>query len=319
MRYHREIDGTHLGHGDCHHHHHHHGMGTGKVLGWSLLLTAAFVVVEIAAGVQAHSLALISDAGHNFTDALALALAAFGFYLQSKPADDVKTYGYQRAGVLAAFVNALTLILLSGYIFWESYRRLLQPEPVHETTMMLVAGIGLAVNLAIMFGLERDKDDLNIRAAWIHMLGDALGSVAIIIGAVVIRYTGWQWVDPILSILIGLLIVWTAWDIIKESLNILLEGLPTGLELQQVAAALKTVEGVIDVHDLHIWTLGSNAHALSTHVLIEDQPPSASETILRGLNDLLSNRFHIRHTTIQFEHTRCTTAHNGCSLADVHN
>lgn len=288
------------------------------MLAWSLLLTAGFVVFELFAGIRAHSLALISDAGHNFTDALALALAAFGFYLQSKPADSVKTYGYQRAGVLAAFVNALTLIVLSGYIFWESYQRLLHPEEVHETTMIVVAAAGLAVNIAIMLGLQRDKDDLNIRAAWIHMLGDALGSVAIIIGAVVIRFTGWHRVDPILSIIIGALVVWTAWDIIKESLNILLEGLPAGLELKEVTAAIRGVAGVIDVHDLHIWTLGSNAHALSCHVLIDDQPPSESDAILKSLNSVLCQRFDIHHTTIQFEHARCAVAESGCSLMDAH-
>jgi cobalt-zinc-cadmium efflux system protein len=262
--------------GHHHHGHNHQHDATGRVLLWSLAFTAAFVVVELFAGFRAHSLALISDAGHNFTDALALALAAFGFYLRSKPADDVKTYGYHRAGVLAAFVNALTLVVLSLYIFWEAYQRLIAPEPVEEITMMMVAGVGLLVNSAIMFGLQNRKDDLNIRAAWIHMLGDALGSVAIIAGAIVIRFTGWQRVDPILSLIIAVLIIWTAWDIIKESLNILLEGLPSGLELQQVIGAMRSVDGVIEVHDLHIWTLGSNVHALSCHILISDQPPSSN-------------------------------------------
>ncbi len=278
---------------------------------WSLAFTAAFVVVELVAGFRAHSLALISDAGHNVTDALALGLAAFGFYLQSKPADNVKTYGYHRAGVLAAFVNALTLVVLSLYIFWEAYQRLLAPEPVQETTMMVVAGLGLLVNSAIMFGLQNRKDDLNIRAAWIHMLGDALGSIAIIAGAILIRFTGWQRIDPILSLLIAALIVWTAWDIIKESLNILLEGLPSGLELREVVGAMRSVDGVIEVHDLHIWTLGSNVHALSCHILISDQPPSSSESILKRVNGILCDRFHIHHTTVQFEHARCALP---CSL-----
>lgn len=307
-----------MGHNHHSHGHHHSHSGTGTVLAWSLILTAGFVVFEFAAGLQAHSLALLSDAGHNFTDALALGLAAFGFYLQSKPPDDVKTYGYQRAGVLAAFVNAVTLVVLSGYIFWESYQRLLRPETVHEMTMIVVAGAGLVVNVAIMLGLERNKDDLNIRAAWIHMLGDALGSVAIIIGALVIRYTGWQKVDPILSILIGALVVWTAWDIIKESLNILLEGLPSGVQLNEVTSAMRTVNGVIDLHHLHIWSLGSSAHALSCHVVIEDQPPSSSEAILKRLNQVLCERFGIDHTTIQFEHTRCCRDGSGCSLAETH-
>lgn len=284
---------------------------------WSLGITAAFVVVEIVAGVRAHSLALISDAGHNFTDALALALAAFSYYLQSRPANHVKTFGYHRAGVLAAFVNALTLVVLSVYIFWESYERLLKPELVNETTMMVVAGIGLVVNCAIMFGLQHEKSDLNIRAAWVHMLGDALGSVAIIGGAFFIRFTGWERTDPILSIVIGALIIWTAWDIIKESLNILLEGLPAGLNLGQVTSAMRSVAGVIDVHDLHIWTLGSNMHALSCHILINDQPHSSSDAILKQVNGVLCDRFHIHHTTVQLEHIRCAVSESGCSLVDA--
>ncbi len=298
-----------------HHSHNHHHAGTGRVLGWSLAITAGFVVLELITGLQAHSLALISDAGHNFTDALALVLAAVGVYVQGKPASDTKTYGYHRAGVLAAFVNALSLIALTGFILWESYERLISPQAVGETTMMVIAGVGLVVNVAIMMGLQSRKDDINIRAAWVHMLGDAVGSVAIIIGAIIIRFTGWLRVDPILSIIIAILILWTAWDIVKDALNILLEGLPAGVELQQVIAAMRTVAGVIDVHDLHIWTLGSNIHALSCHVVIDDQPPSSSEAILRQLNSVLDDGFHINHTTVQFEHTRCAATESCCSLA----
>ena len=284
---------------------------------WSLAGTILFVVLEVVAGLRAHSLALLSDAGHNFTDALALGLAAFGFYLEQKPADQSRTYGYQRAGVLAAFVNALTLVALSVWIFYESYLRLLNPEVVSENTMIWVATAGLVLNGAIMIGLGGQKDhDLNVRAAWVHMLGDALGSVAIILGAVAIKYTGWVRIDPILSIIIGALIIWTARDIIKESLNILLEGLPSGLELGQVAQALRAVEGVLEVHDLHIWTLGSRSHALSCHVLIEDQPSSSSDDILLRLKRMLHDRFHIDHTTVQFEHTRCAMEGNCCSLLE---
>jgi len=291
-------------------HHHHHGHshhhGAGRTLIWSLALTLGFVLVQIFAGLRANSLALLSDAGHNFTDALALGLAAFGFYFAAKPADESKTYGYQRAGVLAAFVNALSLVVLSVFIFWESYQRLLTPTQVEESTMIWVASAGLVVNVAIMLGLQRQKEhDLNIRAAWLHMLGDALGSVAIIVGAILIHYTGWQRVDPILSIIIGALIVWTARQVIKESLNILLEGLPQGLKLNDVMNSMRSVEGVVDVHDLHIWTLGSSDHALSCHVLIEDMPSSESACILVRINGLLNDRFHIHHTTVQFEHTRC--------------
>lgn len=299
-------------HGHGHHHHHH---ATGRALIWSLALTVAFVVVEVVAGIRANSLALLSDAGHNFTDGLALGLAAFGFYLQSKPADESRTFGYQRAGVLAAFVNALTLVALSGVILYEGYRRLVRPSPVEQHTMMWVAALGLLVNGGIMIGLNHDKEhDLNVRAAWVHMMGDALGSVAIIGGAIVITYTGWLRIDPILSIVIGLLIIWTARDIIRESLNVLLEGLPAGLQLKEVTSSMRALPGVIEVHDLHIWTLGSNAHALSCHVLIEDMPPSSSEAILQRINELLCHRYNINHTTVQFEHTRCALSENGCSM-----
>jgi cobalt-zinc-cadmium efflux system protein len=277
--------------------------------------TIAFVLVELIAGIKAHSLALVSDAGHNFTDALALGLAWAGFYLQSKPPDEVKTYGYHRAGVLSAFVNALTLVALSVWILYESVARLRAPEPVNETIMMVVAGLGLVLNGSVMLALRvASRDDINVRGAFVHMLGDALGSIAIVLGAAAIRYTGWVRVDPILSILIALLIVWTAWDIIRESLNILLEGLPRGIYLADVTEAMGTVEGVLGVHHLHIWSLGSNSHALSCHVLIEDVPPSASETILRSLNALLDRRFGIAHTTVQFEHVSCGISENGCAI-----
>ncbi|HLJ14054.1 MAG TPA: cation diffusion facilitator family transporter [Bryobacteraceae bacterium] len=296
---------------------HHHHPEAGGVLKWSLIATALFVIVEVIAGFRAHSLALISDAGHNFTDALALLLAAFGLYLQSKPADSVKTYGYHRAGVLAAFVNALTLVVLSLVIFYESYVRLTHPVPVAFDTMLWVAVLGLLLNGSIMLGLRQGSEhDLNVRAAFVHMMGDALGSIGIIVGAVIIRYTGWEQVDPVLSIVIGALIVWTARDIIKESLNILLEGLPRGLRLADVTGGMRTIPGVIDVHDLHIWSLGSEAHALSCHVLIEDMPPSESTAILNEINLILCDRFHIHHTTIQFEHTRCALAETPCTVAE---
>jgi cobalt-zinc-cadmium efflux system protein len=295
-------------------HHHEHG-DMGRVLIWSLAATAAFVAVEIVAGIQAHSLSLLSDAGHNFTDALALLLAWFGVFLGRKPPDDSRTYGYNRAGVLAAFLNALSLLLLAGYIIYESYHRWLEPRRVNETTMLGVAALGLMVNSAIMWGLHRGRHhDVNVRSAWAHMLGDAIGSLGIIAGALIIRYTGCQRIDPLLSALIGVLIVWTAWDIMKESLNILLEGLPRGLKLGEVTAAMREVPAVLDVHDVHIWTLGSSTHALSCHVLIADLPPSASESILQSLNSMLGARFGIWHTTVQFEHESCP----GCPIPNQH-
>jgi cobalt-zinc-cadmium efflux system protein len=213
--------------------------------------------------------------------------------------------------VLAAFVNALALLILAGCILFESYRRWLDPRPVNETAMLLVAALGLVVNTSIMLGLRRERArDINVRGAWAHMLGDALGSIGIIVGALVIRQTGWMRTDPALSALIGLLIVWTAWDIIKESLNILLEGLPRGLNLNAVMEAMREIEDVLDVHDVHIWSLGSSTRALSCHVLIQDLPLSSSDAILQRMNAMLEERFHIHHTTVQFEHVNCP----GCAI-----
>jgi len=296
------------------HSHPHHGT-TGSTLQWSLAATVLFVGIEVVAGIRSHSLALLSDAGHNFTDALALFLAWFGFYLQSKPADESKTYGYHRAGVLSAFVNALTLVALSAWILYEGVVRLRHPEAVQEAVMIGVAGLGLLLNGGIMLSLRAaSKNDINVRSAFIHMLGDAVGSVAIMAGAVIIYYTGWVQVDAILSMLISVLIIWTAWDIIRESLNILLEGLPRGIALPAVTCSMRSIPGVLDVHDLHIWSLGSSTHALSCHVLIEDVPPSASDVILRSLNGMLAEQFRIFHTTVQFEHVSCAISETGCAI-----
>jgi cobalt-zinc-cadmium efflux system protein len=303
-----------VGHSHTHDHSHSHSHGsTGKVLFVSLALTAAFVVFETIAGFRAASLALLSDAVHNLTDAFGLLLAAVGFIWQRRPGNQIKTFGYQRTGVLAAFVNALTLVALSGWVFYESYVHFFHPEPVANQIMMVVAAVGLVLNLGIAMSLGGHGSDLNIRAAWIHMAGDAASCVAIIIGAIVIRYTGWFQIDPILSALIALTIIYTAWDIFRDSLNILLEGLPKGLTLAEVSSQIRTVPGVLDVHDLHIWSLGSNEHAMSCHVLIDDMPPSSSNTILRTANQMLHERYAIDHTTIQFEHVRCEMADEGCT------
>ncbi len=294
--------------------HHHHVHGTGWILRLSLIATLAFTAFEVYEGFRSGSLALLSDAGHNFTDALALLLAAVGLYLQDRPADQVKTFGYQRAGVIAAFLNASTLLVISLVIFWEAIARMLHPQPVNDGTMIVVAVLALLLNGTIMLGLHRSqKNDINIRAAFIHMLGDAVGAVAIIAGAIGIRYTGWTYIDPILSILLGILIIYTAWDIISESVNILLEGLPRGISLEAVTAAMSGVDGVMDIHDLHIWSLGSDTHALSSHILIEDMPPSESDAILAHVNSVLHG-FGIDHSTIQFEHAPCLVSTAGCCM-----
>lgn len=284
----------------------------------SLIATLGFTAFEVYAGLRSHSLSLLSDAGHNFTDALALLLAAIGFYVQSKPADELRTFGYHRAGVVTAFLNAATLVLISFVIFYEAVLRILHPEPVDDRMMFWVALGALVLNGGIMLALNsRRKDDINLRAAFIHMLGDALGAAAIIIGALIIRYTHWTYIDPILSIALGGLILYSAWDIIRESLNILLEGLPRGLELPKVTEAMSGIEGVLDVHDLHVWSIGSSTHALSSHVLIDDMPPSASEAILKRINTKLCS-MGIHHTTIQFEHVPCVLKESPCRMGTDH-
>lgn len=300
------------------HSHAHPDPRTGRILNGSLLATACFVILEIVAGARGHSLALLSDAGHNATDALALLLAWFGMRQEARPPDERRTFGYQRAGVLTALVNAATLIGISIWIFYEAVLRLAHPEPVNALIMAFTAAGGIVLNGMIVWGLHRtDRDDLNVRSALVHMMGDLIGSAAIVVGAVVLRFMGWQWVDPALSMAIAALIVWSAWGVAGESLNILLEALPRGMTLLPVKESLREVEGVLDVHDLHIWSLGSRSRALSCHVLIEDVPLSESSAILDGIRRVVAAKFNIRHTTVQFEHFNCCPPEMVCSgLAD---
>ncbi|HLA41251.1 MAG TPA: cation diffusion facilitator family transporter, partial [Candidatus Glassbacteria bacterium] len=252
---------------------HVHDGRTGAVLKYSILLMLALALAEGVAGYLSNSLALLSDAGHNFSDSVALMLAWFAFYVQAKPADQVKTYGYHRAGVLAAFVNALLLIGVALYIFYEAYQRLREPHAVNAEWMMAVAGVGFLVDSGVSLALLRgSKGDVNVRTAFLHTAGDAVSTAGIVVGGWLIQTTGWQQIDPILSFLIGGLILWSSRDIIQETLNILLEGLPRGLSLEAVIASLRKTEGVEDVHDVHIWSLGSHTHALSCHLAIADIP-----------------------------------------------
>lgn len=297
-------------------HRHDHRYSAGWVLWLSLSATLGFTVFEAWAGFHSHSLSLLSDAGHNFTDALALLLAAIGLHWQRKPADQSRTYGYQRAGVLSAFVNALTLVIIALFIFWEAGHRIISPIGVDHEWMGAVAVAAMVVNGGVMAVLHKgQKDDLNLRAAFVHMLGDFLGSAAVLVGAVVIAYTGWGYIDPILSIGIAILIVYSGMPIIRESLNILLEGLPQGMNLAEITREMSKVDGVLDVHDLHVWSLGAKTHALSSHVLIEDMPPSESSQILIKLNGVLC-AFGIHHTTIQFEHVPCFVSDHGCKMSE---
>jgi cobalt-zinc-cadmium efflux system protein len=283
-----------------------------SVLKISMALTAAYVVATFVFGLRAHSLALISEAGHNISDLLAILLSFVAVYFQARPATAQKTFGYQRAGVLAAFVNALTLIVLAAWIAWEGLHRLAHPVPVQSKVMMVVALAGVLMNGTVATLLWKFSGDVNIRSVYLHMLGDTLSTAAVIVGGAAILFTGQSWIDPILSILIAAMIVYSSIGIVRETLNILLEGTPRTLQLANIREAMQSVDGVLDVHDLHVWSLGSSSHALASHVTVADMPMSDCGCILEGINQTLRKKFHITHTTIQFEITGCETTH-GCS------
>ncbi len=286
---------------------------TKSVLRIALVLTAIYVGVLIVTGLRAHSLALLSEAGHNLSDFLALLLSWGAVYLQERPPSATKTFGYHRAGVLAAFINSSSLVVISVFIFYEAAQRLVSPVAVRAGLMVWVAAAGVVINGAISLLLVRSAHDVNIRSALLHMFGDTISTAAVIAGGVAIAFTGRAWIDPALSFGIGGLILWSSFGIVRETLNILLEGMPSGMEIEQIAAAIREVEGVNDVHDLHVWSLGSSAHALSCHIAIADIPPSVSDRILLEVNTRLAERFHIHHTTIQFEAVECEVSH-GCII-----
>jgi cobalt-zinc-cadmium efflux system protein len=285
-----------------------------RVLRTSLIATIAYVVLTLIAGLRAHSLALVSEAGHNASDALAIVLSFVAVWFQTRPATDQKTFGYQRAGVLAAFLNALTLIVIAVWIALEAVHRFNAPISVQPRIMMLVAAAGVIMNGLIAAMLWRVSHDVNIRSVFIHMLGDTLSTAAVIVGGLVILLTGRSWIDPALSLAIAALILWSSLAIVRETLNILLEGTPRGISLTEIRTTLSTIDGVEDVHDLHVWSLGSNTHALASHITIADIPPSESNLILDRINVVLRERFRIHHTTLQFEHVICEVAH-GCLVS----
>jgi cobalt-zinc-cadmium efflux system protein len=295
------------------HTHSHAAERTSKVLQISLVVTVAYIVLLVIAGIRSHSLALLSEAGHNLSDLLALLLSLVAVYLEGRPPSATKTYGWHRAGVLAALVNAASLVAVSFVIFYEAFRRLQRPEHVHANVMIGVAAAGVVMNGVIAFLLYRSNRDVNIRSAFLHELGDTISTAAVIAGGWAILATGQYWIDSVLSVGIGVLILWSGFGIVRETLNILLEGTPRGVKLERVETAIRSIDGVNDVHDLHIWSIGSESRALSCHISIADIPPSVSERILRDVKERLHEDFRIDHTTIQFEHVVCEVAH-GCVI-----
>lgn len=295
----------------AHAHSHAPAAGTSRVLKLSMVATALYILLTVVAGLHARSLALLSEAGHNLSDFFALVLSWVAVYISARPPSARRTYGYQRAGVLAAFINALSLVGISFYICYEAAHRLYAPQPVEAGLMMWVAATGIVMNAFIAYFLYRSGRDVNLRSAFLHEIGDTVSTAAVLVGGWAIGRTGQVWIDPALSFGIAALILWSSFGIIRETLNILLEGAPRGMDLARVEEAIRSVPGVNDVHDLHVWSLGSESHALSCHISIADIPTSASERILRDVKEKLHHEFHIDHTTIQFEHAVCDVAH-GC-------
>lgn len=295
--------GTHSHGHTSHSHGHDHGLGhaTTGILGAAVLATGILVAVEFAAGYAGHSVALVSDAIHNLTDVPTLVISWLATRWSLRPPTAEKTYGYHRAGILAAFTNAIVLTLAALLLIYGSINRLREPVEVHTNLMLWVSVLALVINGGITLLVHRGRKDLNVRAVWLHNLGDALSNVAVFAGALAIRWTGAEWVDPLIGMGIGAMVLWSGFGILNESGHILLEGLPRAIRLEEVAAAVLRVNGVQEVHDIHIWTLGTDLHALSCHVRIPDMHMEDSERILGSIRNVLAHDFHITHTTIQFE------------------
>ena len=281
-------------------HNHTHGLARNS-LRLAFFLTLIILIAELVGGLLANSLALLSDAGHVVTDIFALGLAWFATVQAERPPNARKTFGYHRVGILAAMVNAVTLIVIAFAILLEAVQRFQHPEPVQPLIMFVAAGIGIVINLIIGFGLKKEANNLNVRAAMLHVFGDVGVSAGVIVAGITILLTGWTIVDPLLSVGIAVLIAIGAWRILRETTEILLEAVPKGVSMPGLVKDMKSVEGIEDVHDLHVWGITSNMYALSCHALIADVPPSDSSVILHSLNTMLSEKYHIGHVTIQFE------------------
>lgn len=270
------------------------------------ILTTLFVAVQAGAGYFSGSLALVSDSIHNLTDSVALVLALLAVRLERRPPTQEKTFGYHRAGILAAFVNAATLTALTIFIFVEAIDRFRHPQPVNAVTMIAVSIVAIALNLGITLSLRQEgKHDVNIRAAVVHILGDAFSSGGIVVAAILIRVTGNAIWDPAISILIGVVILWSSWGILRESVNLLLEGTPAGIDPEAVTRSLAAVDGVFGVHHLHVWALGPSRPALSCHLRVGDVPVKSTSRLLEEITAMLEHEYRIVHTTIQFEYANC--------------
>ncbi|SFS02877.1 cobalt-zinc-cadmium efflux system protein [Dyella sp. OK004] len=311
-------------HSHDHHHDHAHGhdharenvagmSGRERKLAFAFALTTVMMVAEVFGGLWSGSLALLADAGHMMVDSLALLLAVIGAWMARRPADARRSYGYGRVEVLAGFLNALTQFALVGFIAYEAIERLFTPSPILSGVMLIVASIGLVVNLVVLRTLHgHDHDDVNVAGAALHVLGDLLGSVAAVLAALAVRWMGWLWADPVLSLLVSLLILNSAWQLLRRSAHILLEGVPEGLDTGEVESALRTADASIsDVHHLHVWQLASGSRMATVHAELHEEGDSAIAIL--AINRVLAERFGIRHVTVQIDPGHCPDPAHGCA------
>jgi len=291
---------------------------TTKRLAISLALTLGFVIIEAIAGTIANSLALLTDAAHNFTDVIALGLSWYAIRISSQPAHAGKTYGYHRVGILVALINSTTLILISLGIFYEAYHRFLAPPKVDSTILIGVAAVAFIVNTLTAWLVHKGSDrDLNLRSAFVHLMGDVLSTIGAVIAGIIIFFTQWNWLDPLVSVLIGALILWNAWGILRQTIHILLESTPENIDMKNMVNDLLTIEGVRGVHDLHVWSINENLRVLSAHVMTQDIPISAGITIQRGVNEILFHKYNIQHATLQLECEGCDPSMLYCDITEI--
>jgi cobalt-zinc-cadmium efflux system protein len=302
-----------------HPHEHEHVNQVGvRPLVITLVIVAGVMIAEVIGGVISHSLALISDAGHMMVDALALGLSLFAVNLAKRPSTLTRTFGYHRVEIMAALANGSILVLVAAFIFFESYQRFREPSDVRTSIMLLTACIGLVANIAGIFLLRKGSHaSLNIRGAFWHVLGDTISSVGVIAAAIIIMVTGWKYADPVVAIIIGIIILWGAVRLVRDSVDILMESVPKHIRVEDVVNAIRQIPGVKEIHDVHIWTITSGIIALSAHLMIQDQMVSHSTEVREQVNRMLEEQFNITHTTLQLECARCEACPVGvvCQLA----
>jgi cobalt-zinc-cadmium efflux system protein len=304
------------------HSHNHSHLGdlaaqTTRRIALSLGVTAVFVIIEAAAGVLGNSLALLTDAAHNFTDVIALGLSWYALRLSTQPANAGKTFGYHRAGILVALANSTTLVIIALGIFYEAYHRFITPSQVNAPVLVGVGAVAFLVNIVTAWLVKRGSEhDLNLRSAFLHLMGDVLSTLGAVIAGIIIVFTNWNWLDPLVSVLIGALILWNAWGILRQAIHILLESTPESINVNSMVEDITRVEGVQSVHDLHVWSINESLRALSAHIVTDDISISAGTPIQNSINEILAHKYNIQHATLQLECEGCHENILFCAIND---